>query len=127
MNVRTAAPIEAIQNEKDHAIAIDQLIALNQAPDAENNLDEIHALGEAIEAYEASLGHDNEPQTLRGILEVEMFKRRMKQRAMAEFLGVHETRFSEFLRGKREINIDFARKLYQKLQIPASVLLTVSK
>jgi HTH-type transcriptional regulator/antitoxin HigA len=118
---------EVIQNDKDHVAAIERLIILNKAPNAEYNLDEIQALGKSIEAYEASLGYDNEPHTLRGILEVEMFKRRMKQRAMAEFLGVHETRFSEFLRGKREINMDFARKLYQKLQIPASVLLTVVK
>jgi HTH-type transcriptional regulator/antitoxin HigA len=126
MNSLPQLPALEIRTKEDHAAAVERLIALNKAPDADNNLEEIKALGDTIEIYETSLGYNDEPRTLRGILEVEMFKRRLKQRAMAELLEVHETRLSEILRGKREMNMDFARKLYQKLHIPASVLLTIS-
>ncbi|RZJ93742.1 MAG: XRE family transcriptional regulator, partial [Hymenobacter sp.] len=67
------------------------------------------------------------PKTLRGILELEMFKRRLKQRQMAELLEVHETRLSEMLRGKRPISYEFAQKLFIRLHIPAETVLTLQE
>ncbi|GGF26401.1 hypothetical protein [Hymenobacter cavernae] len=117
----------SITNDKEHEEAVNQLIQWNQAPDAHERLAEIQALGELVEAYEIAAGHTPDPpQTLRGILEVEMFKRRIRQKNLAEMLEVTETRLSEIMRGKREMNMDFARKLYTKLKIPADVILTIS-
>ncbi|MBX0290096.1 helix-turn-helix domain-containing protein [Hymenobacter sp. HSC-4F20] len=120
-------PSFTISNDQEHAAAVEQLIQWNQAPDVADRLAEIHALGEAVEAYEESQGWVPEPpQTVRGILEVEMFKRRIRQRQLAELLGVTETRLSEVMNGKREMNIDFARKLHTKLQIPGDVILSLA-
>jgi HTH-type transcriptional regulator/antitoxin HigA len=56
-------------------------------------------------------------------LEVEMFRRRMKQREMAEFLGISNSRFSEILNGKSKINIQIAKTLHTRLGIDGNVLL----
>ena len=58
-----------------------------------------------------------------GRLEVEMFRRRMKQKQLAALLEVPESRFSEIMKGRRSMNLDFARRLWQKLNIPAEEVL----
>ncbi|WP_071885853.1 helix-turn-helix domain-containing protein [Hymenobacter sedentarius] len=115
-----------VTNAQEHEAAINQLIAWNQAPDAADN-PALAALADAVTAYEEAAGHrPDAPQTLRGILEVEMFKRRIRQRQLAEILDVTEPRLSELMKGKREMNLDFARRLHTILHIPAEVVLQLS-
>jgi plasmid maintenance system antidote protein VapI len=54
-----------------------------------------------------------------------MLKRQIRQRQLAEFLEVPEPRLSDLMKGKHELNMDFARRLYTKLNIPADVILTL--
>lgn len=118
-------PVTSIRvtNDHEHEAAINQMIAWNQAPDAAGNK-ELEALADAVAGYEAAAGHTpGPPETLRGILEVEMFKRRIRQRQLAEILDVTEPRLSELMKGKREMNLDFARRLHDRLHIPAEVVL----
>ncbi len=115
-----------VTTAEEHEAAINQLIDWNQAPDAANN-PALEALADAVAAYEEAAGHRPQPpQTLRGILEVEMFKRRIRQRQLAEILHVTEPRLSELMKGKREMNLDFARRLHTILHIPAEVVLHLS-
>jgi antitoxin component HigA of HigAB toxin-antitoxin module len=82
------------------------------------------ALRDAIAAYQQQAGHaPAPPTTVAGVLEVEMFKRHLRQRAMAQLLEVPETRLSEIIRGKRAMNLDFARRLHERLGVPAEVVL----
>ena len=39
---------------------------------------------------------------------------RMKQRELAAILGITATRLNEVLNGKRKVNMDLAKKLYEK-------------
>ena len=115
-----------VTNAHEHEAAINQLIAWNQLPDAADNV-QLAALADAVEAYEEAAGHrPAPPQTLRGILEVEMFRRRIRQRQLAEILDVSEPRLSELMKGKREMNLDFARRLHTILHIPAEIVLQLS-
>ena len=115
-----------ITNDEQHEAAIEQMLAWEQAPDAPDNK-ALALLADAVEAYETAQGHTPEPPvTLRGILEVEMFKRRIRQRALAEILEVSEPRLSELMKGKRELNMDFARRLYTRLKIPADVIFSIA-
>lgn len=115
-----------VTNAHEHEAAINQLIAWNQSPDAASNA-QLVALADAVEAYEEAAGHRPEPpRTLRGILEIEMFKRRIRQRQLAEILDVSEPRLSELMKGKREMNLDFARRLHTILHIPAEIVLQLS-
>ena len=125
---RRPAPAATLRvtTAQEHEAAINQLIAWNQAPDAADN-PALAALADAVAAYEEAAGHRPEPpQTLRGILEVEMFKRRIRQRQLAEILDVTEPRLAELMKGKREMNLDFARRLHTILHIPAEVVLQLS-
>jgi HTH-type transcriptional regulator/antitoxin HigA len=56
-------------------------------------------------------------------LEVEMFRRRMKRREMADFLGISNSRFSEILHKKSTINVQIAKVLHTKLGFDGNMLL----
>lgn len=116
-----------ITNDREHAAAIKQMLIWEKLPGADTD-SRLDALADAVEAYEdATPGHRiGPPTTLRGILEVEMFKRRLRQKQLAELLEVSETRMSELMKGKREMNLDFARRLYTRLAIPADVILSMA-
>ena len=123
--MKAIQPNPTITNDDELATAIDQLIRLEQ--DHEANPETREALAAAVEAYEAAAGHVPEPpRTLRGILEVEMFRRRLRQRQLAELLDVTPSRLSELMNGKREMNLDFARRIYTRLHIPADVVLSLA-
>ena len=64
-----------------------------------------------------------QPQTLTGMIELKMFELKLKQKDLAELLGIEAPRVSELLRGKRPINLAIAKRLYQKLHIPADFIL----
>jgi plasmid maintenance system antidote protein VapI len=42
---------------------------------------------------------------------------------MVQLLEVPEARLSENIRGKRAMNLDFARRLHERLGVPAEVVL----
>lgn len=116
-----------ITSEEEKEAAIEQLIALDQAGD-ESKREVADALSDAVDAYEVAAGHVPEgPKTIRGILEVEMFKRRIRQRQLAELLEISEPKLSEIMASKRGINFSFASKLYSKLHIPADVIFKFAK
>ena len=81
-------------------------------------------LRDAIHAFGESHGHTpGPPRTIAGMLEVEMFRLRLRQKEMAEELGIGASRLSEVLRGKRPAGIDLRRASYTKLHIPAEEVL----
>ncbi len=57
-------------------------------------------------------------------LEEEMFRRRMKQKEMASFLGISKSRFNDILNGKTSINIKVAKALHNKLGIDGNLILS---
>ena len=52
-----------------------------------------------------------------------MIARRLKKQDLAALLGIANSRLSEVLNGKRAINLDLAKRLYQKLGISAELIL----
>ena len=116
-----------ITNEEEKEVVINELIALDQVDD-ESKREMANAISNAVDAYEVAAGHVPEgPKTIRGILEVEMFKRRIRQRQLAELLEISEPKLSEIMGSKRGINFSFASKLYNKLHIPADVIFQLGK
>ena len=47
----------------------------------------------------------------------------LKQKEAAEVIGVSNTAMSDILHGRRPISYDVARNLYQKLGVPANIVL----
>ena len=81
----------------------------------------------AIEAYEDAIPimplQIPTPQTLSDMLSLKMFQLKLKQKDLATLLDITPTRLSEVMTGKRKVNMDLAKRLYQKLAIdPAFIL-----
>ena len=111
-----------IRNELDYQAAMQRLEYLvDQEP---HNLAEITALGNVVDAYENDHGHAPvHPDSLVARIEQEMVKRQLTKGQLANLLEVPASRLSEILHGKRGINLDFAKRLYHKLGIPADVIM----
>jgi HTH-type transcriptional regulator/antitoxin HigA len=85
---------------------------------------ELLRLSHLMKAYEeVHFPMPTQPKTLKGMIELKMFERNLKQKDLAELLEIEAPRVSELLRGKRRVSIDVARQLYRKLGIPADFIL----
>jgi HTH-type transcriptional regulator / antitoxin HigA len=90
-----------------------------------NEDEELASITKAIEEYETMHYHlPFTPKTLTEMIELKMFELKLKQRELAKLLGVTENRISEILNGKRKINLDFAKRLHEKLNIDAKFILS---
>lgn len=84
----------------------------------------IATLAEALDDYEIKAGHGPvRPNTLIGRLEIEMFNRQLNRKQMAELLSIPASRFSDLLNGKTGVSMSLAKKLYNRLSIPADFIL----
>ena len=114
-----------LTTEAEHKAAVKEFRML--ATDEEANHAQLLVLRDAIHVFEEANGHNpGPPTTVAGRLQVEMFKRRLKQKQLAQLLEVGESRLSEVLRGRRPANVDFLRRMYHKLGIPAAEVLELT-
>ena len=89
----------------------------------ESDYEAILVLRDAIAAYEQALGYNlPAPQTLVGRLELEMYRRRLNKKKLAELLEISASRMSDVFQGRR-INLDLAKRLHQKLGISGDFIL----
>lgn len=104
--------------------ALDKLIAEGFEGNVEREA-QFSKLATAIEAFEDSipLMPIRVPETLPGMIHIKMAERNMKQKDMAQLLGVSTARFSEVMNGKRRITIDLAKNLYERLDISPEFIL----
>jgi HTH-type transcriptional regulator/antitoxin HigA len=89
--------------------------------------DDLNHLSKLAESWEdqVPLLPIRQPQTLIGMIELKMYERKLKQKDLAQLLGISQTRLSEVMQGKRKINLDLAQRLYKHLQIdPVFILET---
>ena len=64
-----------------------------------------------------------EVPSLIDVIKLRMYELGLKQTDLAQKLGVPETRVSEYLKGKRDITMDVARKLHHQLNIDGDIIL----
>ncbi len=90
-----------------------------------NEKEELRHLSLLVEAWEDRLPlmPIRQPQTLTEMLELKMYERKLKQKDLAVLLGISATRLSEVMQGKRKMNMDLAKRLYEKLEISAAFIL----
>ena len=116
-----------ITNWNEHKVAlqkIDSLIAEGFEGNPQRET-QFLKMAKAIEAFEDDipLMPIRMPETLPGMIQLKMAENNMKQKDMANYLGVSSARFSEVMNGKRRITIDLAKKLYERLEISAEFIL----
>jgi len=61
--------------------------------------------------------------TLIDTIKLRMYEMGLRQSDLAKKLGVPKARISEYLRGKRDITLDVARKLHSQLNIDGDIIL----
>ena len=64
-----------------------------------------------------------ENPSLIDVIKLRMYEMGLKQSDLAAKLDVPSARISEYLRGKREITLDVARKLHHQLNIDGDIIL----
>lgn len=65
----------------------------------------------------------NQPKSISDALKIKMMQLRLKQKDMAQLLGIAESRLSEVLSGKRKVNMELAKKLNRILKMEAEFIL----
>jgi HTH-type transcriptional regulator/antitoxin HigA len=91
----------------------------NLTPTAQSELDR---LSELVADYEEA-NFPFAPTTLREVVQLRMYQRKLKQKDLAKLLGTSPSRISEYLGGKRDLTLPMARALHQKLNIDAELIL----
>lgn len=88
---------------------------------------ELQRLSISAESYEDNvlkiMPLTRKPDSLSDMLNLKMFELKYKQRDLANLLEITPTRLSEVMNGKRKVNMDLAKKLYQKLNIDPKFIL----
>jgi len=97
-------------------------IVNNDTPKDDPYLKELVTLSDIIENYETEYYSIGTP-SLKEVIELRMFERKLKQKDLAELLETSTSRISEYLNGKRDITIEIARKLHSKLNIDSDIIL----
>ncbi len=109
---------------KQASAKIEKLLRVvnNDTPQDDPNLKELIAYSDVVEKYEIDNYSIGTP-SLKDVIELRMFERRLKQKDLAEILGTSTSRISEYLNGKRDITIEIARALHNKLNIDSDIIL----
>lgn len=64
-----------------------------------------------------------EMPSLVDVIKLRMYEMGINQTQLANILGTPKTRVSEYLKGKRDITMEVARKLHSKLGIDSDIIL----
>ena len=84
---------------------------------------ELDQISDAITDYEEK-NFPFEVESLKEMIELRMFQRKLKQKDIAQILGTTPSRISEVLNGKRGLTIELAKGLYKKLNIDPKLILS---
>lgn len=124
--MKNIQPKYKITTEKEYAdmlIKIDELMRKGEKNVTEQESEEIRAIGIALQTYEQGIYTIPTPGTLEGMIELRMYEMRLKQKDLAETLGVSPVKLSMILRGKQKPDISFIKALHTKLKVPAEFIL----
>ncbi|MBD2753972.1 helix-turn-helix domain-containing protein [Spirosoma validum] len=113
-----------ILNEADYKQAFADFDALLARMGDDSQLqNQARTLAEALQRYEQTTMSFPKPTTLTGMIEWKMYEMKLKQKDLAQLLGVETSRVSEVLNGKRRITLDLAKRLHEKLGIDGNFIL----
>ena len=83
---------------------------------------ELDELSDRIADYEET-NFPFEVESLKEMIELRMYQRKLKQKDVAQILGTTPSRISEILNGKRNLTLELAKGLYNKLNIDPKLIL----
>ncbi len=114
-----------IEDNKAYNTAIKRIDVLMQKGEeiSEKDASELRALALAAQVFEKAQYEIPAPKTVQGILELEMYKRKLKQKEMAKLLDIGEAKLSQILSSKRPPDIALLKAANEKLGIDGNLLL----
>ena len=113
-------PIKDKKQYEDYLERAYELMQKELKPNSEES-DELEVISILIENYEKSEFRIDSPTPIEAIL-FRIDQLGMKKSELTKIIG-SRSRTSEILNGKRKLSLSMIRKLNQKLQIPAEVLI----
>jgi HTH-type transcriptional regulator/antitoxin HigA len=116
-----------IKDEKQHEALlkrVEYLMEVVREDTPKDNPDyiELDVLADLVEEYEMEHYPVGTP-SLTNVLKLRMYEMNLTQKALAEMLEISAPRVSEYLTGKSEPTLQVARKIHQKLNIDANIIL----
>jgi HTH-type transcriptional regulator/antitoxin HigA len=113
--------IKPIRGEADYERALRRVEELWSSPEGSAECDELDILATLVEAYE----QEHYPMDLPDPIEAIKFRLEQKGKDSRALIGVigQRTRVYEVLQGKRPLSLNMIRKLHEKFEIPAEVLI----
>jgi HTH-type transcriptional regulator/antitoxin HigA len=118
--------MKEIKNDADYSqvmAKIDGLMAKGSENVSKEELSEIRTLAQQAQAFEQAKYVIDAPTTLIGMVEMRMFEMKLRQRDLAQKLGMSDAKLSMIMNGKQRPGVDFLKAAYQQLHIDASFLL----
>lgn len=118
--------MKAIKKETQYKAVMNEIFTLMNKGEANLSKMEtlkLRTLALAAQSYEKSIYIIPPPSTIEGMIELQMYERRLKQKELAKLMGLSEPKLSQILTGKREPDVAFLKAAHQKLGIDASFLL----
>jgi HTH-type transcriptional regulator/antitoxin HigA len=113
--------IKPIKDEADYEGALRRVEELWNSLEGSAESDELDILTTLIEAYE----HEHYPIDLPSPIEAIKFRLEQKGKDTRALIGVigQRTRVYEVMRGRRPLSLNMIRRLHEKFDIPAEVLI----
>jgi HTH-type transcriptional regulator/antitoxin HigA len=113
--------IKPIRDEADYERALRRVEELWDSPKGSAESDELDVVTTLIEAYE----REHYPIDLPNPIEAIKFRLEQKGKDNRALIGVigQRTRVYEVMRGKRPLSLNMIRRLHEKFDIPAEVLI----
>ncbi|MEL6654176.1 MAG: helix-turn-helix domain-containing protein [Bacteroidota bacterium] len=119
--------MEKIANNQEYQDALVKMEALLKVVGNETNpesteFQELNKVSDLVAEYEETY-YSFEAKSLKEMIELRMYQRKLKQKDLAALLGTTPSRISEIINGKRKLTFDLAKALYTKLNIDPEIIL----
>ncbi|MDQ1085864.1 type II toxin-antitoxin system HigA family antitoxin [Siphonobacter sp. SORGH_AS_1065] len=117
MDISSQAQLEA-------ALAtVDELMRKGEKNVTSEEASTIRELGQAIQSYERQIYTIPAPTTLLGMIEYKMYEMKLKQKDLAQTLGMSQAKLSLIINGRQKPDVEFLKALHEKLAISGDFLL----
>ena len=115
-----------VTNDREHAhlmAQVDVLMKKGEKNVTPEESEEIRQIALALQEYELETYPIPAPKTLEGMIELRMYEMKLKQKDLAETLGISPVKLSMIINGKQKPDIAFIKAIYHKLKVPADFIL----
>ena len=90
---------------------------------SESEYAQIRELSLLVQQYEQKEFQVEPPSTIAGMVEWKMYQLKLRQRDLAEILGISQAKLSLIIAGKQKPDVAFLKSVHQKLDVDADFLL----